>query len=191
MRTYSVQFLLSGLVANGGAAWPGGGPDAPTLNYSEVETDPQIVHMQTFHSSDHPVLGSVRGVQAPVWCDRMRDVPELPLPRLGQDTEEQARLAGFTDEQIAELRAAKALEASRSITDRGCSLRWKEIGLSTIFDALTLADVGKINRLVEMLHRSKIQFVRPEASGLEISISKVSPMEELRAATKKASCRIA
>jgi acetyl-CoA carboxylase biotin carboxyl carrier protein len=44
--------------------------------------------------------------------------------------------------------------------------------LSTIFDALTLADVGKITRLVEMLHRSKIQFVRLEANGLEISISK-------------------
>jgi crotonobetainyl-CoA:carnitine CoA-transferase CaiB-like acyl-CoA transferase len=39
----------------------------------------------------------------------MRDVPELPPPLLGQDTEEQARLAGFTDEQIAELRAAKAI----------------------------------------------------------------------------------
>ncbi len=84
-------------------------PYAPILNYFEVETDPQIVHMQTFYASDHPVLGSVRGVQAPVWCDRMRDVPELPPPLLGQHTEEQARLAGFTDEQIAELRAAKAI----------------------------------------------------------------------------------
>jgi crotonobetainyl-CoA:carnitine CoA-transferase CaiB-like acyl-CoA transferase len=84
-------------------------PYAPILNYHEVETDPQIVHMQTFYETDHPVLGSVRGVQAPVWCDRMREVPKLPPPLLGEHTNEQARLAGFTDEQIAEFRAVKAI----------------------------------------------------------------------------------
>jgi crotonobetainyl-CoA:carnitine CoA-transferase CaiB-like acyl-CoA transferase len=84
-------------------------PYAPILNFFEVERDPQIVHMQTFHTSHHPVLGSVRGVQGPVWCDRTREVPELPPPLLGEHTDEQARLAGFTKEQIAELRAAKAI----------------------------------------------------------------------------------
>jgi biotin carboxyl carrier protein len=44
--------------------------------------------------------------------------------------------------------------------------------LAPIADTLTHADVEKIMRLVETLHRSKLQFVRIEAEGLEISISK-------------------
>jgi crotonobetainyl-CoA:carnitine CoA-transferase CaiB-like acyl-CoA transferase len=84
-------------------------PHAPILNFFEVESDPQIVHMQTFYTSNHPQLGSVRGIQAPVWCDRTREVPAFPLPVLGQHTDEQARFAGFTDEEIAQLRAAKAI----------------------------------------------------------------------------------
>lgn len=84
-------------------------PHAPIMDLSEVENDPQIVHLETFYTSDHPELGTVRGIQAPVWCDRTRDVPDLPPPVLGQHTDEQARLAGFTDEQIAKLRAAKAI----------------------------------------------------------------------------------
>ena len=84
-------------------------PYAPILDFFEVETDPQIVHMQTFYTSDHPQLGTVRGIQSPVWCDRTREVPNLPPPVLGQHTDEQAALAGFTDTQIAELRANKAI----------------------------------------------------------------------------------
>ena len=44
--------------------------------------------------------------------------------------------------------------------------------MAPIADTLTHADVEKIMRLVETLHRSKLQFVRIEAEGLEISISK-------------------
>jgi acetyl-CoA carboxylase biotin carboxyl carrier protein len=44
--------------------------------------------------------------------------------------------------------------------------------LATIPYILTHADVEKTTQLVEILHRSKLQFVRLEAKGVEISISK-------------------
>jgi crotonobetainyl-CoA:carnitine CoA-transferase CaiB-like acyl-CoA transferase len=84
-------------------------PYAPILDFFEVENDPQIVHLRTFHTADPPVLGSVRGVQAPVWCDRQRQEPNFAPPLLGENTDEQARLAGYTEQQIAELRSAKAI----------------------------------------------------------------------------------
>jgi len=84
-------------------------PHAPIYNFSEVEVDPQIVHLQTFYSAEHPQLGRMRAIQGPIWCDRTREVPELQPPILGQHTEEQLRRAGFTDEQIAELRTARAI----------------------------------------------------------------------------------
>ena len=84
-------------------------PHAPILTFFEVEDDPQIVHMETFYTSDHPQVGQLRGIQSPVWCDRTREVPQLGPPVLGQHTHEQARLAGFTDQEIAQMRAAKAI----------------------------------------------------------------------------------
>src|SRR5207253_4088019 len=50
-------------------------PHAPILTFFEVETDPQIVHLNTFYTSDHPQVGPLRGIQSPVWCDRTREVP--------------------------------------------------------------------------------------------------------------------
>lgn len=84
-------------------------PHAPILTFFEVENDPQIVHMKTFYTVDHPQVGPLRGIQSPVWCDRTREVPELVPPVLGQHTDEQARLAGLGDKEIAEMRAAKAI----------------------------------------------------------------------------------
>jgi crotonobetainyl-CoA:carnitine CoA-transferase CaiB-like acyl-CoA transferase len=60
----------------------------------------------TFFTQDHPQLGPLRGVQGPVWCDRAREVPELPPPALGEHTDEQLRRAGYSDSELAELRAA-------------------------------------------------------------------------------------
>lgn len=81
-------------------------PHAPIYDFSEVERDPQIVHLGTFFTQDHPQLGPLRGVQGPVWCDRAREVPELPPPALGEHTDEQLRGAGYSDSELAELRAA-------------------------------------------------------------------------------------
>lgn len=84
-------------------------PHAPILDFFEVEQDPHVAHMETFYTSNHPQVGPMRGIQAPVWCDRAREVPELSPPVLGEHTVEQARLVGFSDEEIADMRAAKAI----------------------------------------------------------------------------------
>ena len=84
-------------------------PHAPILNYFEVEADPQILHLKTFYDFEHTKLGPMRGVQSPIWSNREREVPALPPPMLGEHTDEQARLVKFTDEEIADLRAQKAI----------------------------------------------------------------------------------
>jgi acetyl-CoA carboxylase biotin carboxyl carrier protein len=53
---------------------------------------------------------------------------------------------------------------------------------------LTHTDVEKIMRLVEILHRSNLQFVRIEAEGLEITIAKGGASEpEIRITASAAS----
>lgn len=84
-------------------------PYAPVLDFAEVSEDPQIVHMRTFFSASHPQLGTIRGVQGPIWCDRERDVPVLHPPVLGEHTDEQLRLAGLSDQEIGDLRTARAI----------------------------------------------------------------------------------
>jgi crotonobetainyl-CoA:carnitine CoA-transferase CaiB-like acyl-CoA transferase len=84
-------------------------PHAPVYDFSEVEHDPQIVHLGTFFTQSHPQFGSLRGVQGPVWCDRAREVPTLPPPALGEHTGEELRRAGLADDEIAALRAASVI----------------------------------------------------------------------------------
>jgi acetyl-CoA carboxylase biotin carboxyl carrier protein len=44
--------------------------------------------------------------------------------------------------------------------------------VTSIVDALTHLDVAKIVRLVETLHQSTVQFIRIEADGVEITVTK-------------------
>ena len=82
-------------------------PFAPILDFYEVEKDPQVRHLQTFYKFEQSP--SKRGIQSPVWCDRMREELKVPPPMLGQHTEELARAAGYSKEEIAQLRATKAI----------------------------------------------------------------------------------
>jgi len=84
-------------------------PYAPVLDFTEVSEDPQIVHMKTFFDAPHPQLGTLRGIQGPIWCDRQREVPVLHPPILGEHTDEQLRQVGMGDQEIADLKAAKAV----------------------------------------------------------------------------------
>lgn len=84
-------------------------PYAPIYSLPEAVADPQIAHLGTFYTSDQRRLGEVRAVHGPLWCDRSREEPELPLPDLGEHTEQQLRLIGVTDEEIAKLRAGGAI----------------------------------------------------------------------------------
>jgi acetyl-CoA carboxylase biotin carboxyl carrier protein len=52
---------------------------------------------------------------------------------------------------------------------------------------LTHADVEKIMRLVEILHRSRLEFIRIEAEAMEITIAKGDARPEVRIASFPAS----
>ncbi|MGC2780928.1 MAG: CoA transferase [Bradyrhizobium sp.] len=84
-------------------------PHAPVYTFPEVLEDPQIAHLGTFYTHEHPRPGASRAVHGPWWCDRSREQPDLPPPTLGEHTEEQLRLSDLTEEDIAKLRAARAI----------------------------------------------------------------------------------
>lgn len=84
-------------------------PFAPIYTFPEVMTDPHIEYLGTFQTIQHPTLGSRYGVCGPVWCDRVRDPKVEAPPELGHDTDAQLRLAGFNDDEIVALRAARTI----------------------------------------------------------------------------------
>jgi crotonobetainyl-CoA:carnitine CoA-transferase CaiB-like acyl-CoA transferase len=84
-------------------------PHAPIFTFEETVADPQMAHLGTFYPLPHPRLGTLRAVHGPVWCDREREKSELPPPNLGEHTERELRAAGFSDAEIAKLRAAEAI----------------------------------------------------------------------------------
>lgn len=57
----------------------------------------------------------------------------------------------------------------------------------SIVQQLTHADVEKVMRLVEILHRSNLEFIRIEAEGMEITIAKGDAKPEVRIASSHAS----
>jgi len=77
---------------------------APVRDYAAVVADEQAWINGYFLEVDHPELGRVRMVGSPI---RMSDTPPAPsavCPELGQHTEEVLLEAGFTWEEITELR---------------------------------------------------------------------------------------
>ncbi len=83
-------------------------PYAPIYSFPEVLEDQQIAYLGTFYDNSAR-QGTSRAVHGPLWCDRRRDEPDLPPPALGEHTDQQLRLVGLNDEEIAELRAAQAI----------------------------------------------------------------------------------
>jgi len=77
---------------------------APTLEVSEVLTDPQAVARGSFVQLDQPGVGAITLAGAPFHLDEAWEVH--PAPRLGQHTTALLDAAGYTrDEQIALFRA--------------------------------------------------------------------------------------
>ena len=83
-------------------------PHAPIYNFEELEADPQIAHMGTIYTIQHPTLGPLKAVQSPVFCDGAREEPASGPPELGEHSEIELRAVGFSDAEIARITAAKA-----------------------------------------------------------------------------------
>jgi len=54
----------------------------------DLESDPQIRHLDVFYEIEHPRYGKVKAPRRPVRIDGSRDVDFRPPPDLGEHTDE-------------------------------------------------------------------------------------------------------
>ena len=74
---------------------------SPVNEYEDIENDPQIEWNKSILEFDHPSAGKVRLLSHPVKYDgQVPEVTKVP-PKLGEQTEEVLKEAGFNDEEIS------------------------------------------------------------------------------------------
>ena len=81
-------------------------PAAPINELGDVFTDPQVVHNETIHHWDHPVVGPTRSARPPVRFSETHSEPKWSADGLGQSTREVLAEVGYTDEELDQLSAA-------------------------------------------------------------------------------------
>jgi len=80
-----------------------GVPCGPINNYAQVFADPHIAARGMVAEVEHPTLGVLRTLGAPVKLSATPSVVNRPAPLLGQHTEEVLTEAGFSPAEIATL----------------------------------------------------------------------------------------
>jgi len=84
-------------------------PCGPILNYEEALTTPQAVAREMAQAVDHPILGRLRTLGTPI---KMSDTPLDPSrrgPMLGEHTDDVLASAGYSSDEIEQLRYAGAV----------------------------------------------------------------------------------
>ena len=76
---------------------------------AELEDDPQVRHLGTFNEVEHPVHGTVRGVNRPVRFDGDNHSGFLPPPAMGEHSDEILGELGLDGQRIGELRSRKII----------------------------------------------------------------------------------
>jgi crotonobetainyl-CoA:carnitine CoA-transferase CaiB-like acyl-CoA transferase len=89
-----------------------GVPAGPVLSVSEMHEDPQAIAREMVPWVDHPVAGRVQTIGAPVKFSGGESVPAQSAPLLGQHTREVLAEAGYSDSEIEDLIAQRAVEAA-------------------------------------------------------------------------------
>ena len=83
-----------------------GVPCGPINTYAEVFEDEQVAAREMVVETEHPTLGRLRTLGAPLKMSRTPPRPGRPAPLLGEHTEAVLRAAGYATSRVAELRAA-------------------------------------------------------------------------------------
>ena len=84
-------------------------PFAPVHNIPDVIDDPQVKHLETFHTMKHPTQGAIVAIRRPMRIDGGRDGSPLPAPTLGEHTAEVLHELGYGDAEIEKLRKAAVI----------------------------------------------------------------------------------
>ena len=66
--------------------------------------DPQIRHLRNIEVTEHPRMGTVKGLARPVFFDGARDFDKRSPPVLGEHTDEVLTEAGFSSGEIETMR---------------------------------------------------------------------------------------
>ncbi|WP_160121260.1 CaiB/BaiF CoA transferase family protein [Rhodovarius lipocyclicus] len=85
-----------------------GVPTGPVYSMNQVFADTQVRHLNLSFPVQHPKLGELHLVRTPIQMPGVRN-PRNPTPDRGQHTDEVLAEFGFSAEEIATLRAEKAL----------------------------------------------------------------------------------
>ena len=81
-------------------------PCGPINTYAEALADEQIMAREMVVETDHPTLGRLRTLGAPVKLSRTPLTADRPAPVLGQHTREILGEVGYTGAEVSELQAA-------------------------------------------------------------------------------------
>jgi crotonobetainyl-CoA:carnitine CoA-transferase CaiB-like acyl-CoA transferase len=82
---------------------------APVYSYKDLFDDPQVAVNDMVIHQDHPVAGPIRVIGIPVKLTRTPGQVRTPAPALGQHTEEILSGLGYSEGEIARLRAARVV----------------------------------------------------------------------------------
>jgi crotonobetainyl-CoA:carnitine CoA-transferase CaiB-like acyl-CoA transferase len=81
-----------------------GFPCGPVNAIDEVFSDPQLLHRDMLVTMDHPKIGEIKQIGAPLKFSETPCSVGLPPPMLGQHTDEVLKLIGYTEEEVAALK---------------------------------------------------------------------------------------
>jgi formyl-CoA transferase len=83
-------------------------PCGPILNYAEALATPQAVAREMTLEVDHPTLGRLRTLGTPIKMSGTPLNPTRRAPMLGEHTDEVLNTAGYSDNEIDQLRSSGA-----------------------------------------------------------------------------------
>ncbi len=86
-----------------------GVPAGPIYRMDEVFADPQVAHLGIAAAVAHPTRGAVRLVGQPVILSRTPASIATAIPEKGEHSDDILRDVGYSDDEIARLRAVKAI----------------------------------------------------------------------------------